>query len=337
MAGEDTHLITTSSIDNVDGDLEALRLKLQNHTLENVTYVHGGFKNVVLQTVFNTTGIRYARRTIDVVVAGITYKIPADISITGPPLNPRITQQPANAISHANPGDPQPPVVFTIKATGLAPLVFKWQLWDINLSTFVNVSVGTTKPGFHATTVTVATIVNTSGQSSLTLNSTSPSSGNYDPAMFIRCSVDNLSVDGGQVFSSQAKLRVEDETCSCCFVFLACLNGKVPEFIQIAAKRDYYTEKRKRGYRLMCRWLIPKMEKHQTLMNFVNWVIVKPFLYYGGWLYERRNLLGWLLAPYCHAWLTAWNGIGHFINHPIAAPDKEIKLPPQLQSLIDDS
>ena len=97
----------------------------------------------------------------------------------------------------------------------------------------------------------------------------------------------------------------------CCFIFLTALNGKLPWYIDMA-RRQYYTPIIKRGYKWMARWLVPRMQRHSLVMHLTNTVMIKPFLSYGKWLYERKGS-GWAYSPYCKAWLTLWKTIGKVI------------------------
>jgi hypothetical protein len=101
----------------------------------------------------------------------------------------------------------------------------------------------------------------------------------------------------------------------CCFIFLQGLNGKLPWYIELA-RYDYYTTQRKRGYKWMSRWLVPRMIRSRAWTTLVNVVIVKPFLAYGAWLYKdyTASWRGRVAKPYCKAWLALWNTIGRFVK-----------------------
>ena len=97
----------------------------------------------------------------------------------------------------------------------------------------------------------------------------------------------------------------------CCFIFLQAQNGLLPWYIN-RARRDYYTQQRKRGYKWMSRWLVPMMQKSKVMQWLVNAVMVRPFLAYGAWLYkdESESWRGVVAASVCKAWLALWNYIG---------------------------
>lgn len=101
----------------------------------------------------------------------------------------------------------------------------------------------------------------------------------------------------------------------CCFIFLECLNGKLPWYIDLA-RNDYRTGSRRTGYVWMSDWLVPLMQRHARIKRFVNFVLIKPFLGYGACLYKdkERRWTGWLAAPYCELWLGIWGTLGHFVK-----------------------
>ena len=118
---------------------------------------------------------------------------------------------------------------------------------------------------------------------------------------------ENLTGKGHQASSQRSFLP------GCCFIFLQALNGELPWYID-QARRDYYTPRRKRGYKWMSKWLVPLMEDHAWVQSLVNTVIIKPFLSYGRWKYSvlrfEADEFGFLWWPYCWLWLTLWGAIG---------------------------
>ncbi len=100
---------------------------------------------------------------------------------------------------------------------------------------------------------------------------------------------------------------------SCCFIFLSALNGGLPWYVN-KARKELLTPARKAGYRWMSSILVPLMERHSWVKKAVNVVIVKPFLRYGASRYgDTTSKLGYLFAPYCHAWLAGWSLSGKLV------------------------
>ncbi len=100
---------------------------------------------------------------------------------------------------------------------------------------------------------------------------------------------------------------------NCCFIFLQAFNGILPWYIDLA-RRDYYTPKRRAGYKWVSSWLVPRMARSRSWSLLVNFAIIRPFLAYGSWLYGAGSKSGWVMAPYCKGWLALWNVIGGFVR-----------------------
>lgn len=239
--GEDSHLITPSSIDNVDDTIAALGVKLQDHSLLPYTASHGDWTNFN-QNVFSVqTGTRIARRLIRVKVGTQFFFLPADVSITGPPTFPVITVHPSDLYSNADAGESQPQVTFNITATGLHPLRFTWQIYDTSLPgrfvnfNYVDAQLNVSVPAIDCTVrpviINTVQINPTTSSASMRVSINPNGEVSQNPATYIRCKVDNFEVDGGEVISNPvntqwngtmlvpasrpvggAKLRVRNET-----------------------------------------------------------------------------------------------------------------------------
>jgi len=241
QSGEDSHLITPSSIDNVDDAIAALGTKLQDHSLLSYVASHGDWINFTTNCFSITSGTRIARRKIRIKIGTQFYFIPADPSITGPPTFPVITVHPSDLFSNADAGESQPPVTFQITATGLHPLRFTWQIYDCSLpgqfvnfnyvDAVLNTSVVARDSTVKPTIINTVQLDSTTSSSSMRITINPNGEVNQNPATFIRCKVDNLEVDGGEVISNPvntqwngtqlipasrpvggAKLRVRNET-----------------------------------------------------------------------------------------------------------------------------
>ncbi len=93
---------------------------------------------------------------------------------------------------------------------------------------------------------------------------------------------------------------------SCCFIFMEIYNGTLPWYVR--EERDYYYKKDPRlsiGYKKMAKWLVPLMKESRLVKTLVNWTMVKPITYYGGWKHNL-NSFGWLTNPIRILWFTIW-------------------------------
>lgn len=93
---------------------------------------------------------------------------------------------------------------------------------------------------------------------------------------------------------------------SCCFIFLEATNGILPWYVR--KERDYYYKKQPLvadGYKKMAKWLVPMMRKSKVLKQFINFCMVRPITYYGGWK-NRVNKMGWIMYPSKVVWFFIW-------------------------------
>lgn len=202
MPNLDTALITTASVENIDDAIVALTDRLQAHSLQQYDEVHGTFVNT-LQPSFGSSGTRFARRFVRVKVGGSFYHLPADVSPTGPPRIPIITQDAEDAGSTADQDKELPHADFTAMASGLPPLSFSWELYNPILAEWIPAVIGNTTDGYLGLQILVIDVVSGANASTLTIQPIAHKfSGFYRPAEFVRCKVDNLSVDGGVTYSN---------------------------------------------------------------------------------------------------------------------------------------
>jgi len=94
---------------------------------------------------------------------------------------------------------------------------------------------------------------------------------------------------------------------ACCFIFLEIHNGVLPWYVRV--ERDLYYEKNPKvanGYKKMAKWLVPLMRKFNSIKQLINWTMVKPLTYFGGWKHNQ-NKWGWICYPIKQVWFTVWN------------------------------
>jgi hypothetical protein len=94
---------------------------------------------------------------------------------------------------------------------------------------------------------------------------------------------------------------------SCCFIFLECYNGKLPEYVRIMRDFHYNEEPAlATGYKKMAKWLVPIMRKVKFVAKAVNTLMVKPISRMG--LYHTNQTKGYsLFDKLAHSfWFNVW-------------------------------
>lgn len=95
---------------------------------------------------------------------------------------------------------------------------------------------------------------------------------------------------------------------ACCFIFLEAFNGKLPWWVR-ECRDEYYASQPRvaEGYKNMAKWLVPLMRTSSTARFLVNWTMVKPLTFFGGYKKAVPGYdLGWLTAPIKAAWFAIW-------------------------------
>lgn len=109
--------------------------------------------------------------------------------------------------------------------------------------------------------------------------------------------------------AGQASGSSVNASLGCCFIFLECLNGKLPWYVRWG-RECYRTENRIRGYRWMSKWLVPLMQRWGFVKHLVNSICVKPFLAWGKAQYVESKRTP-VLKAYCWCWFHLWSFIGY--------------------------
>ena len=117
---------------------------------------------------------------------------------------------------------------------------------------------------------------------------------------------DNLSGEGQQIQNTSQW----GAGLTCCFIFLESFNGKLPACVR-RGRDEFGSPARILGYRWVASWLVPGMRVSKTWRWLTNCFLVQPFIIHGEHYYkEVPSVLGWLLKPYCVAWLNLFGLIG---------------------------
>ncbi len=114
------------------------------------------------------------------------------------------------------------------------------------------------------------------------------------------------SFGGSNVFGGQGGQGAGN----CCFIFLEIHNGVLPWYVRM--ERDKWYKKAPKvadGYKRMAKWLVPVMRSNWLTRIIVNFTMVKPLTYYGGWLH-KQNKLGFLCYPAKSLWFITWRIYG---------------------------
>lgn len=109
-------------------------------------------------------------------------------------------------------------------------------------------------------------------------------------------------------------IRLEEKDPGSCFFFKTALDFQIPDFLVYDAKREFYSDQCRRGYKWMTHWGVPLMDKSKAFFKLVRYGIVQPFLWWGAFRYRRLNRWGWMCSLYCRAWLLFWRTLGRFIG-----------------------
>jgi len=84
---------------------------------------------------------------------------------------------------------------------------------------------------------------------------------------------------------------------SCCWTFAEAYYGwdNIPDSVRVS--RDlHYTPQRREGYRMMSRFLVPKMQQSKVWRAIVNALLIKPMTSHAEW-YVNGKGFGWIFSP----------------------------------------
>lgn len=106
---------------------------------------------------------------------------------------------------------------------------------------------------------------------------------------------------------------------SCCWTFAEAFYGwdNIPDSVRVS--RDlHYTPQRREGYRIMSRWLVPKMQQSKLWRAVVNTLLIKPMTAHAEW-YVNGKGFGWIFSPLQKTYLAVWEHYGERAGVPAEA------------------
>jgi len=106
---------------------------------------------------------------------------------------------------------------------------------------------------------------------------------------------------------------------SCCWTFAEAFYGwdNIPDSVRVS--RDlHYTPQRREGYRLMSRYLVPRMQESKVWRAAVNALLIKPMTAHAEW-YVNGKGLGWIFTPLQKFYLAVWEHYGERAGAPAEA------------------
>jgi len=105
---------------------------------------------------------------------------------------------------------------------------------------------------------------------------------------------------------------------SCCWTFAEAYYGweNIPDAVKVS--RDlHYTPRIREGYRMMSRWVIPKMQRSKVWRAVVNALLIKPMTSHAEW-YVNGKGFGWMFSPLQKTYLALWDYYGERAGVPAA-------------------
>ena len=106
---------------------------------------------------------------------------------------------------------------------------------------------------------------------------------------------------------------------SCCWTFAEAYYGwdNIPDSVRVS--RDlHYTPQRREGYRMMSRFLVPKMQQSKVWRAIVNALLIKPMTSHAEW-YVNGKGFGWMFSPLQKTYLAVWEHYGARAGVPAEA------------------
>jgi hypothetical protein len=103
---------------------------------------------------------------------------------------------------------------------------------------------------------------------------------------------------------------------SCCWTFAEAYYGweNIPDAVKVS--RDlHYTPRRREGYRMMSRFLVPRMQRSKLWRAVVNALLIKPMTAHAEW-YVNGKGFGWMFSPLQKTYLALWDYYGERAGVP---------------------
>jgi hypothetical protein len=105
---------------------------------------------------------------------------------------------------------------------------------------------------------------------------------------------------------------------SCCWTFAEAYYGwaNIPDAVKVS--RDlHYTPRIREGYRMMSRFLVPRMQRSKLWRAVVNALLIKPMTAHAEW-YVNGKGFGWIFSPLQKTYLALWDYYGERAGVPAA-------------------
>jgi hypothetical protein len=105
---------------------------------------------------------------------------------------------------------------------------------------------------------------------------------------------------------------------SCCWTFAEAYYGwdNIPDSVRVS--RDlHYTPRIREGYRMMSRFLVPRMQRSKVWRAVVNALLIKPMTAHAEW-YVNGKGFGWMFSPLQKTYLALWDYYGERAGVPAA-------------------
>ena len=105
---------------------------------------------------------------------------------------------------------------------------------------------------------------------------------------------------------------------SCCWTFAEAYYGweNIPDAVKVS--RDlHYTPRIREGYRMMSRFLVPRMRESKLWRAVVNALLIKPMTAHAEW-YVNGKGFGWMFSPLQKTYLALWDYYGERAGVPAA-------------------
>ena len=103
---------------------------------------------------------------------------------------------------------------------------------------------------------------------------------------------------------------------SCCWTFAEAYYGweNIPDAVKVS--RDlHYTPRIREGYRMMSRFLVPRMQRSKLWRAAVNALLIKPMTAHAEW-YVNGKGFGWMFSPLQKTYLALWDYYGERAGVP---------------------
>jgi hypothetical protein len=105
---------------------------------------------------------------------------------------------------------------------------------------------------------------------------------------------------------------------ACCWTFAEAYYGweNIPDSVKVS--RDlHYTPRIREGYRMMSRFLVPRMQRSKVWRAVVNALLIKPMTSHAEW-YVNGKGFGWMFSPLQKTYLALWDYYGERAGVPAA-------------------